>query len=95
MATLQSRCFYGQPKFLKPNPIWEPHQRPLMPGSPSTPLHSNPIRLAYALVAVLVGLPVVLATRYSAPILPALPGAGGGWQSDVAQASGEQPVLFP
>ncbi|WP_278433335.1 MFS transporter [Stutzerimonas kunmingensis] len=27
-----------------------------MPGSPSTPLHSNPVRLAYALVAVLVGI---------------------------------------
>ena len=26
-----------------------------MPGSPSTPLHSNPVRLAYALVAMLVG----------------------------------------
>lgn len=46
----------AQPKYLKPNPKWEPHERPSMPGSPSTPLHSNPIRLAYALVAVLVGL---------------------------------------
>ncbi len=27
-----------------------------MPGSPSTPLHSNPVRLAYALVAMLVGI---------------------------------------
>ena len=27
-----------------------------MPGSPSAPLHSNPVRLAYALVAILVGI---------------------------------------
>src|SRR5690606_18911168 len=46
----------AQPQYLKPNPNWEPHERPSMPGSPSTPLHSNPVRLAYALVAMLVGI---------------------------------------
>ena len=34
---------------------WEPHERPNLPGSPSTPLHSNPKRLAFALVGLLVG----------------------------------------
>lgn len=35
---------------------WAPHERPSMPGSPSTPLHSVPTRWAFAAVAVLLGL---------------------------------------
>jgi len=43
-------------KYLEPLPNWEPHERPSMPGSPATPLHAPPVRLAYALVSVLLGL---------------------------------------
>ena len=35
---------------------WQPHERPNLPGSPSTPLHSPPKRLAFALVGLLVAL---------------------------------------
>ncbi len=35
---------------------WLPHERPSLPGSPSTPLHSNPRRWAYAMVGLLVAL---------------------------------------
>lgn len=42
--------------FLKPHPNWEEHEKPSLPGSPSTPNHTLPIRLAYGLVAILVGL---------------------------------------
>jgi MFS family permease len=35
---------------------WLPHERPLLPGSPSTPLHSAPRRLAYLLVGLIVAL---------------------------------------
>src|SRR5690242_15010929 len=35
---------------------WLPHERPLLPGSPSTPLHSTPKRIAYLLVGLIVAL---------------------------------------
>ncbi|XLZ69925.1 MFS transporter [Massilia sp. SR12] len=35
---------------------WLPHERPLLPGSPSTPLHSAQLRLAYLLVGLIVAL---------------------------------------
>ncbi|KRB98202.1 MFS transporter [Duganella sp. Root198D2] len=35
---------------------WLPHERPLLPGSPSTPLHSAPKRLAFLLVGLVVAL---------------------------------------
>ncbi|MGF6317931.1 MFS family permease [Pseudomonas frederiksbergensis] len=44
------------PEYLEPIPKWEPHERPSMPGSPSTPSHSPPLRVAFALVAVLLGI---------------------------------------
>lgn len=44
------------PEYLKPNPDWEEHEKPSLPGSPSMPWHPAWIRIAYALVAVLVGL---------------------------------------
>jgi MFS family permease len=35
---------------------WKPHERPILPGSPSSPLHSTPRRLAYLLVGFIVAL---------------------------------------
>jgi MFS family permease len=35
---------------------WLPHERPLLPGSPSTPLHSTPRRIAYLVVGLIVAL---------------------------------------
>ncbi|EPN53252.1 major facilitator transporter, partial [Pseudomonas syringae pv. actinidiae ICMP 19094] len=35
---------------------WAAHERPTMPGSPSTPLHSDARRWAFALVGVIVAL---------------------------------------
>jgi hypothetical protein len=35
---------------------WLPHERPMMPGSPSTPLHAPPLRVAFFLVGTLVTL---------------------------------------
>ena len=32
----------------------KPHERPVLPGSPATPDHTTPWRLAYAFVGVLV-----------------------------------------
>ena len=33
---------------------WLPHERPLLPGSPSTPLHSDRRRLAYLIVGFII-----------------------------------------
>jgi MFS family permease len=35
---------------------WLPHERPLLPGSPSTPLHSTPRRVAYLVVGFIVAI---------------------------------------
>lgn len=44
------------PKIIGPVPDWEEHEKPSMPGSPASLVHSVPVRMAYACVAVLIGL---------------------------------------
>jgi MFS family permease len=43
-------------QLLKPTPNWEEHEKPTLPGSASMPWHPPHIRVAYALVALLVGI---------------------------------------
>jgi MFS family permease len=50
---------------------WQPHERPSLPGSPSTPLHSTRKRWAYALVGVLVAITALGATTAEMAWLPA------------------------
>lgn len=45
-----------QPRVLGPVPDWEPHEMPVLPGSPAAIQHARPLRIAYALVAVLVAI---------------------------------------
>lgn len=45
-----------QPQVIGPVPDWEEHEKPSMPGSPASLVHSMPVRIAYACVAVLIGL---------------------------------------
>jgi len=44
------------PVYLKPVPDWEEHEKPTLPGSPSMPWHPPWIRVAYACIALLVGI---------------------------------------
>ena len=44
------------PEYLKPIPDWEEHEKPTLPGSASMPWHPPHRRVAYALVALLVGI---------------------------------------
>jgi MFS family permease len=62
------------PKYLEPVPNWAPHERPTMPGSPSTPLHSPPVRVAYALISVLLGLTGGLGNALLSANLPNIQG---------------------
>lgn len=63
---------------------WQPHERPSLPGSPSTPLHSNPKRLAYALVGLLVALTGGLGNSLVIANLPYLQGALGATTAEMA-----------
>ncbi len=59
---------------------WAAHERPTMPGSPSTPLHSTALRWAFALVALTGGLGNALVIAN----LPYLQGALGATSQDIA-----------
>ena len=63
---------------------WQPHERPNLPGSPSTPLHPTPRRLAYALTGVLVGITGGLGNALVTANLVYLQGALGVTSAEIA-----------
>ncbi|HEY0286703.1 MAG TPA: MFS transporter [Pseudomonas sp.] len=63
---------------------WAPHERPALPGSPSTPLHPTPKRLAFALVGVIVALTGGLGNALVVANLPYLQGPLGATQAEIA-----------
>jgi len=73
------------PQYLKPVPDWEEHEKPTLPGSASMPWHPPHRRLAYALVALLVGITGGLGNALVSANLPFLQGqlgltpAQGSW----------------
>jgi MFS family permease len=67
----------SEPALLEPTPDWSEEERPSMPGSPSTPGHSPPVRLAYALIAILLGLTGGLGTALISANLPGIQGELG------------------
>jgi MFS family permease len=64
-------------EYLKPNPDWEPHEKPAIPGSASMPWHPPPVRVAYAAVAVLVGITGGLGNALVSANLPQIQGGLG------------------
>jgi MFS family permease len=62
------------PQYLAPVPRWEPHERPSMPGSPAILLHPMRVRIAYACVAVLVGITGGLGNALFIANLPSIQG---------------------
>lgn len=71
--------------FLEERP-WEfaPHERPSMPGSPATPHHPLPRRVAYGLIALLVGLTGGLGNALVSVNTTTLQGALGLYSNEVA-----------
>ncbi|MFY1663939.1 MFS transporter [Pseudomonas sp. Pseu.R1] len=63
---------------------WAPHERPTIPGSPSTPLHPTPKRLAFAIVGVIVALTGGLGNALVVANLQYLQGALGATQAEIA-----------
>ncbi|KPZ07189.1 Permease of the major facilitator superfamily [Pseudomonas amygdali pv. ulmi] len=63
---------------------WAAHELPTMPGSPSTPLHSDARRWAFALVGVIVALTGGLGNALVVANLPYLQGALGATSQDIA-----------
>jgi MFS family permease len=63
---------------------WLPHERPMMPGSPSTPLHAPPLRVAYLLIGILVSLTGGLGNALVSAHLLNLQGALGVYAAEAA-----------
>ncbi|MGE8064207.1 MFS transporter [Pseudomonas sp. NPDC089569] len=63
---------------------WLPHEKPSLPGSPSTPLHSNPKRLAYGAVGLLVAITGGLGNALVTANLQFLQGALGATTAEMA-----------
>jgi MFS family permease len=63
---------------------WLPHERPLLPGSASTPLHSGPMRLAFGAVGVLVAVTGSLGSALVSANLPQLQGSLGVTAAEIA-----------
>ncbi|EFQ62657.1 MFS transporter [Pseudomonas sp. FP597] len=63
---------------------WEPHERPSLPGSPSTPLHPTHKRWLYALVGVLVAITGGLGNALVIANLQYLQGALGATTAEMA-----------
>lgn len=63
---------------------WQPHEKPSLPGSPSTPLHPTHKRMAYALVGLLVAITGGLGNSLVIANLPYLQGALGATTAEMA-----------
>ncbi|MDG2526006.1 MFS transporter [Stenotrophomonas sp. HITSZ_GD] len=63
---------------------WQPHERPTLPGSASTPLHSLPRRIAFALVGTVVALTGGLSNALVTANLPYLQGTLGAYAAEMA-----------
>ena len=62
---------------LEPIPNWSDDEKPSMPGSPSTPRHSGPVRVAYIATALLLGITGGLGNALISANLPSIQGELG------------------
>jgi MFS family permease len=62
---------------------WLPHERPLLPGSPSTPLHSDSRRIAYLIVGFIVAITGGLGNALVTVNLPYAQGSLGVYSAEI------------
>ncbi|HED3063785.1 TPA: MFS transporter [Kluyvera ascorbata] len=63
---------------------WAPHEKPAILGSPSTPIHSAPKRIAYGIVGLLVCLTGALGNAVVTANLQNLQGSFAAWSTEIA-----------
>jgi len=63
---------------------WLPHEKPMLPGSPSTPLHSPGKRLAFGLVGLLISITGALSNALVTANLTNLQGTFGAYSNEIA-----------
>ena len=63
---------------------WLPHEKPMLPGSPSTPLHSSPKRIAFGLIGLLISLTGALSNALVTANLTNLQGTFGAYSNEIA-----------
>lgn len=63
---------------------WLPHEKPMLPGSPSTPLHSTPKRIAFGLIGLLISLTGALSNALVTANLTNLQGTFGAYSDEIA-----------
>ncbi|WP_075183552.1 MFS transporter [Pantoea sp. 1.19] len=63
---------------------WQPHEKPMLPGSPSTPLHPGHKRIAFGLIGLLISLTGALSNALVTANLSNLQGTFGAWSTEIA-----------
>jgi MFS family permease len=63
--------------------VWQPHERPVLPGSPSTPLHTFEKRVAYLVVGFIVAITGGLGNALVSVNLPYLQGSLGVYSAEI------------
>lgn len=63
---------------------WQPHEKPMLLGSPSTPYHTTPKRIAYGIVGLLVCLTGALGNAMVSANLQNLQGTFAAWSTEIA-----------
>ncbi|AMO49641.1 Major Facilitator Superfamily protein [Kosakonia oryzendophytica] len=63
---------------------WAPHEKPVLLGSPSTPFHSTPRRIAYGIVGLLVCMTGALGNAMVTANLQNLQGTFAAWSTEIA-----------
>ncbi|MBA4822256.1 MFS transporter [Pantoea ananatis] len=63
---------------------WLPHEKPMLPGSPSTPLHSTPKRIAFGLIGLLISLTGALSNALVSANLTNLQGTFAAYSNEIA-----------
>lgn len=63
---------------------WQPHEKPMLPGSPSTPIHPGHKRIAFGLIGLLISITGALSNALVTANLTNLQGTFGAYSNEIA-----------